>query len=76
MAGRSPLPLEARRRSWERLWDRLLQPCQHERTAPAEMDDAAGASVPFDAGRMAWDDGDVRASDLEGDATCDAEDRR
>jgi hypothetical protein len=71
-----PLPLEARRRSWDRLWDRLLQPCPHERATPIDEEDAAAPSASFDAGRMAWDVGDGRASDLEGDATFDAEDRR
>jgi hypothetical protein len=55
----TPLPLEARRRLWDRLWDRLLQPCPDERDSVKEptgasVIDEQGASIAFDASRMAW----------------------
>jgi hypothetical protein len=50
------LPLEARRQLWTRLWDRLLQPCPHERSTQVDVEaELASATVQkFDAGRMAW----------------------
>ena len=64
-----PLPLEARRVLWRRLWDRLLQPCAHERAAtPDPETDGPGAA--FDAGRMAWGDARSAAAD---DATGEGE---
>ena len=52
--GSGPLPLEARRALWQRLWDRLLAPPlapDREASAPTGGGEAPSAVAPSDRGR-------------------------